>query len=248
MIVVPVEISHFASSEGKEYPVWCYLLLKQGTPGYTYLNKRQISLLSGYLDRSHRQVRRYLQYLENIGWIEPQGKVHTIKAWHKVFDLMDFHYVAGVEFDVTKIENPQAFFSGVVIGRLINFQKYKREGIGEGKSAIKYGCASTQPNLPNYFPIADRALASVLDIGKTKANKLKKLAFQYEYIDLKYNYQSYEVNGKQLKINRSDVKMIRKVFEDVGFKMRIDKKGKVTIQDADLVQPKLTYKKSRNYH
>ena len=247
MIVVPVEIAQFALSEGKEYPVHCFNLLKQETPGYTYLNKRQISILSDYLDRSNRTVRRYLSYLQGIGWIAPNGKVHTIKSWERIFKLMDFKYVAGVEFDVTKVTDPQAFYAGIVLGRLANFQKYKREGKGEGKSASFRQCASTQPSLPHFFPIADRALASILEISPSKANAIKKAAFKCGYIELKYNYWRYKVNNKPLQINRSDEMMFRRVFDDIGPKIRIDRIGRVFVQDADMVKPNLRYKKSRNY-
>lgn len=246
MIVVPTEISHFALSESKEFPIHCFNLLKQGTSGNTYLNKRQISVLSGYLDRSHRTVRRYLQYLESIGWIAPNGKVYTVKAWKKVFELMNFKYVTGVEFDVTKINDPQAFFAGIVLGRLANFQRYK-EGTGKGKSASYHQCASTQSGLPNFYPIADRALASILNIGKTKAHKLKKKAFKHKYIDLKYDFSRYKLNGKPLTIERHDEALFRHVFDEIGQKMRLNRSGIVSIQESDLVKPNLHYKKSRNY-
>jgi hypothetical protein len=245
--MVPVEISHFALSEGKEYPVHCFNLLKQETPGYTYLNKRQISILSDHLNRSNRTVRRYLSYLQGIGWIAPNGKVHTIKSWERIFRLMDFKYVIGVEYDVTKVTDPRAFFAGIVLGRLANFQRYK-EGTGKGKSASYHQCASTQPGrLPHFYPIADRALASILDIGKTKANNLKKLAHKDKYIDLEYNYYRYKLNGKPVQIQRSDERMFRRVFDDISQKMRIDRTGRVSVQGADMVKPNLHYKKSRNY-
>lgn len=246
MIMVPVEISHFALSESKEYQIYCYLLLKQQTAGMTYLNKRQISVLSAELGRSDRTVRRYLSYLENIGWIAPQGKVHIIKSWKKVFDLMDFKYVAGVEYDVTKIDDPQAFFAGIVLGRLANFQRYKQSK-GKGKSTIYRQCASTQPRSANFFPIADRALASILNISKTKAHKLKKNAFKAKYIDLKYDYRRFKLDGKPVTIEKHDEALFRRVFAEIGQKMRLNRSGRVSIQEADLIRPNLHYKRSKNY-
>lgn len=247
MIVIPVEISAFALSKSKEMPVHCFHILKQQTPGYTYLNKRQISLLSGYLSRGNRTVKRYLSYLENLGWIEPDGKVYVIKSWKRIFELMDFRYVIGVEANSLAIENPQAFYAGVVLGRLSNFGKYKREGTGKGKSTISRQCASTRPDLPQYFPIADRAIASILDISKTKANRLKKLAHKYGYVSLKYNYYPYQPEGYPVQIKRTDEAKFRKIFNDVGFKMRIDNSGNISVMDCDLIKPELRYKKCRNY-
>lgn len=244
---IPVEIAHFALSNSKEMPVHCFNLLKYNTPGYTYLNQRQITDLKGYLNRSNRTVRRYLHYLENIGWIEPDGVIYIIKSWKRIFDLMEFKFVAGVEIDPRKIEHPQAFFAGIFLGRLANFQRYKREGMDKGKSAIYPQCASAQSSLSNYFPIADRAIASILGISRSKANKLKKLANEHGYIRLKYNYTQYSSDGNFIKINRSDAALFRKIFDDVGMRMRIDKAGRVFVQNADLVKPELRYKKSRNY-
>lgn len=246
MIIVPVEIAHYALSESKEHPIYCYLLLKQETPGYTYLNKRQISVLSDYLDRSHRTVRRYLSYLEDIGWIAPNRQTYTIKSWKKVYEMMNFKYVVGVEWDVTEIDDPKVFFAGIVLGRLANFQRYK-EATGKGKSASYRQCASTQPVAPSFYPIADRAIASILEIGKTKANRIKKLAHKSGYIDLKYNYFPYKLNGNPVQIKRSDEAMFRYIFDDIGPKMRIDRKGNVSVQEADLIKPNMKYKKSRNY-
>ncbi|WP_237855778.1 hypothetical protein [Rhodohalobacter sulfatireducens] len=246
-MIIPVEISHFALSEGKEYPIHCFHLLKHVTPGHTYLNKRQISVLSAYLNRSNRTVRRYLQYLEGIGWIEPNGKVHVIKSWKKVFHQMGFRYVIGVEINPKIIKNPRAFFAGVVLGRLTNFQKYKRNSTGKGKTAISSHGGSARPGYSNYFPVADRALASILEISRSKANKLKKLAKLHGYIELKYNFYPYELNGNFIKIDNLDKHLFRKIFEDVGHKMRIDKAGRVTVQDSDLVRANLKYKKSWNY-
>lgn len=246
MIVVPVEISAFALSAGKELPVHCFHILKETTPGYTYLNKRQISDLSAYLNKSDRTVRRYLQYLEKLGWIAPNGKVFTIKSWKRVFRLMGFRYVAGVEVNITKVENPQSFYAGVVLGRLTNFQKYK-ESESKGKTAISDHGGSTKPRFPNFFPVADRALASILDISPSKANKLKKLAYKGGYIDLKYNFYPYELNGVPVKVNALNKPLFKKIFDDVGHKMRIDKSGRVTVQDSDLIRANLRYKKSWNY-
>ncbi len=246
MIIVPVEIADFALSQSKEYPIHCFHLLKQETPGYTYLNKRQISVLSDYLDRSHRTIRRYLKYLEEIGWIVAKGKVYTVRSWKKVFKRMQFKYVVGVEYDVTKVKDPQAFFAGIVLGRLANFQRYKG-GMGNGKSTIKRECASTKPRPPHYFPIADRALSSILQISVGKAKKLKKKAFKQKYIDLKSNYSRYKLRGKPVTIEKHNEAMFRYVFDDIDQKMRIDRTGRVSIQEADLIRPNLHYKKSRNY-
>lgn len=246
-MIIPIETSHFALSEGKELPVHCFHLLKYETPGHTYLNNRQISILSAYLNRGHRTVRRYLQYLEKIGWIEPQGKVYIIKSWKRVFNLMGFRYVIGVEINPTVIKNPQAFFAGVVLGRLTNFQNYKRNSTGKGKTAISSHGGSARPGYSNYFPVADRALASILEISHSKANKLKKQAYKHGYIELKYNYYPYELNGKALKVDHLNKPLFRKIFDDVGHKMRIDKSGRVTVQDSDLIRANLKYKKSWNY-
>jgi len=247
VIVVPVEISAFALSAGKELPVHCFHILKETTPGYTYLNKRQISNLSAYLNRSDRTVRRYLQYLESVGWIAPNGKVYTIKSWKRVFSLMGFRYVAGVECNITKVENPQAFYAGIVLGRLSNFQRYKRNGSDKEKSAILSQCAPNQSIRSKFSPIADRALAQILDISHSKANAIKKKASEHGYINLKYNIYPYELNGFPVEIKPSDARLFRKVFDDVSYKMRIDKTGTVSIQDSDLIRAKLRYKKSWNY-
>lgn len=246
-MIIPVEIAHFALSKGKEDPVHCFHLLKHETPGHTYLNNRQISVLSAYLNRSHRTVRRHLQYLEKIGWIEPHGKVYIIKSWQRVFHLMGFQYVIGVEINPTVIKNPQAFFAGVVLGRLTNFQNYKRNSTGKGKSAILSQGASAKPGYSNYFPVADRALASILEISHSKANKLKKQAYKNGYIELKYNFYPYELNGNFIKVDNLNKVLFRKIFDDVGHKMRIDKTGRVSVLDSDLIRANLKYKKSWNY-
>ena len=66
-LVIPVEVAKYALSESKEMPIHCFHVLKHITPGYTYMNRRQISLLSDYLDRSPRTIKRYLSYLEGMG-------------------------------------------------------------------------------------------------------------------------------------------------------------------------------------
>lgn len=246
MIVVPVEIAHYALSEGKEYPIYTYLLLKQETCGMTYLNKRQISLLSTELGRHERTVKRYLNYLESLGWIAPMGKVYVIKSWKRVFSLMGFKYVSGVEYDVTDVDDPQAFFAGIVIGRLTNFQHYK-EGKGKGRSTIHRQCASTRPDLPYFYPVADRALASILDISRSKARKLKQKAFEAEYINLKHNYRPYKQNDKHVRLKKHDEPLFRSVFDEIGQKMRFSRDGRVFMQDADLIRANLHYKRSRNY-
>lgn len=249
MIVVPVEISAFALSQSKELPIHCYHILKEKTmgSGTAYLNNRQISILSAYLKRDNRTIRRYLSYLESIGWIEPNGKVYTVKSWKNVFRLMGFKYVTGVECNITQVRNAQAFYAGIVIGRLSNFQRYKRNGTDKEKSAILSQSAPNQSDRSNFFPIADRALAQILGISKAKANKLKKSAHKYGYIDLKYNFYPYVLDGKPLKIDSLNKPLFKKLFDDIGHKMRIDKTGRVSIQDSDLIKSKLRYKKSWNY-
>ena len=160
---------------------------------------------------------------------------------------MGFRYVAGVECNITKVEHPQAFYAGIVLGRLSNFQRYKRNGTGKDKTTILSECGSIQSDRSKYFPIADRALSQILDISPSKANKLKKLAKKHGYIDLKYNFYPYQINGKTLKVNALNKPLFRKIFDDVGHKMRIDKTGRVSIQDSDLIRAKLRYKKSWNY-
>lgn len=246
-LVIPVEVAKYALSESKEMPIHCFHVLKHITPGYTYMNRRQISLLSDYLDRSPRTIKRYLSYLEGMGWIQPDGSIYVIKSWKRIFSLMGFEYVAGVEANPLKIEHPQAFLAGVFIGRLANFQRYKRNSQGKGKSANLGYCASTQPGCSTFFPIADRAIASILEVSRSKANKLKKLANEYGYIKLRYNYYQYSIDGNLIQINRSDEALFRELFDDIGMKMRIDKAGRVFVQDADLVKPELRYKKSQNY-
>jgi hypothetical protein len=246
-MIIPVEISRFALSEGKENQIHCYLLLKHETSGHTYLNKRQISVLSAYLDKGEKTIKRYFKYLEGIGWIEPNGKVYIIKSWKNVFKLMGFRYVIGVEINPTVIKDPKAFFAGVVLGRLTNFQNYKRNSTGKGKTTISSHGGSARPGYSNYFPVADRALAAILKIGKTKANEVKKLASENGYIELKYNFYPYEINGNPIKIDQQDKQLLRKIFDDIGHKMRVDKSGRVSVLDSDLIRANLKYKKSWNY-
>lgn len=244
-MLVPVEVSAYALSSGKEYAVHCFNLLKQETPGQTYLNRRQISLLSANLNKTQRTVRRYLQYMEGAGWIEPDGRVYIIKSWKRIFSLMGFQYTMGTEADITKVKNPQAFYAGIVLGRLSNFQQYK-ERAGKGKAAISSHGSSAKPG-QSFFPVADRALAEILGISHSKANKLKKLASGSGYIDMRYNFYPYELDGNFIQVDHLNKAMFRQIFDDIGHKMRIDKNGRVSIQDSDLIRANLKYKKSWNY-
>ena len=99
-------------------------------------------------------------------------------------------------------------------------------------------CTKQLPALStDYFSVSNIGIAKLLNISKSSASRYKNIAKRAEYIKIKKNYVKTDFSGKHLSL-------YKKAYPDDSNKVRIYK-GKLYLQDMDLIKCNITFTKRK---
>lgn len=245
-LLIPVELCKYAISNHKEQEIFTLILLKKLLGGQGYVTKHLKKELSKIESKSLRSIDRYICYLKQECFINFDKKTGLcfIKSWYRIIEMLEIKFQSGVKCYPAKIRDPQAFFAGAVIGRLVNEnrQKYKRNNkVAQNRMAR----ASNTDIRFVYQECSNRAFAKICNISLSSAYRLKRKAFNQGYLVLKRNLKPIVIGGRHISLSKIEKKQFMQIYPEY-YQVRIIE-GKAYSVDSDLVKSLLKFKRSQNY-
>ena len=180
-------------------------------------------------------IRNNLKILREINWVgyNPKSGYYFIRGFDRIRILDGFTRRTGVEYETKGIRYFKAFCIGAIIGYLVNNQKRDKWLLERKKARSSQGSHLSS----SFFPISSWVLAKILNVSLSTAHRLKTLAANEGYIQIK----------KQLKpmgIHVKHVNCIKKYFPEIEHKIRIQR-NELFIQEVDMISHNLYYKNSK---
>jgi hypothetical protein len=232
-MIIPVELCFYTLRNKLIRPCQLYVYLKSVCRGQLRLQKEDINNISKILGlKSSRAIVNNLKILQINNWIGycHKSKYYLVRGFKRIGSYYNFKSRSGAEFNSNDIRQFKAFLAGTTISYLANRQKRAK-----WMSERKKGRSTPGIHTPsNFYPVANLALAKILNISSSTAFEFKKLAARHKYILLKKNFRSTGLS-KVLK-NR-----YKRNSPDIAHKVRIRKK-EIVLQDIDTVCPIIRFK------
>ena len=224
---VPIELCQFAIQYRSVNQFRLYILLKWYSSGKLRLSQSDLKGIAIFLSCSKRTIKNLLKNLLAINWIgfNPKSQIYFIRGFYKVCEIERLNSIAGAWFEFSDFETFEAFCAATIFAKLIKIQKRRRWL--ERKKAPR--SKHTRPVV--FFPIAVRALAKILNISESKSYRIKKLAKDAGYIEVKK-----KLIYLNLPLNQ------RNCFPDESYRIRTIK-GKLFLIEPDEIQTFILLKK-----
>ncbi len=235
-ILIPVEMCSFALSQKFIRPCQLYIYLKSKCSGKIILHKKDLKLIAETLGLSSgRTIQNNLKILRQANWIgyNPKTNIYFIRSFDCVRTQHGFISRSCAEFDKREIKQFKAFLAGAIISNLVNSQR-RGKWITERQKG-RSNQIIRQPSV--YFPVANLALAKVLNVSISTAFEFKKLAHKAGYIKLEKNFKDTRVNPKFAKAYKRN-------YSEIAHKIKFHQ-GKLMIQGIDTVFPCVRFKRRK---
>ena len=177
---VPIELCELAIQYRSVNQFRLYILLKWYSSGKIRLSQTDLTGIATFLSCSKRTIKNLLRNLIAINWIgfNPKSQIYFIRGFYKVCEIERLNSIAGAWFEFSDFETFEAFCAATIFAKLIKFQKRRRRLERKKGRSIH-----TRPVV--FFPIAIRYMAKILNISESKAYRIKKLAKEAGYIEVK---------------------------------------------------------------
>lgn len=198
-IYVPNELCEFVLKNKFVRPMQLYIHLKGKASGMIKLTDEIKGIIGKEIGlKSKRAVSNNLKLLVERGWIgfDKQSGYYFIRNFESVKKTEGLSRSMAAEFYFQDIKKLKAFLCGAVIAKLIRSQKRQKREL-ERLKGRSYQCSR---NCQNYYPVANMALAKILNITISTAFELKKLAAKSGYIKIKKNFQPIAI-GSMTQVN-----------------------------------------------
>jgi hypothetical protein len=181
---IPVEICAYVITYKRIRPFQLYIFLKFSCSGKRKISHKDIREIAKELNvKSPKTIRENLNLLQKKDWVGYNAKsglyfIRSFATIRRIQQLQQSNTCA--EFDERDILKTKAFLAGAVIGKLCNTQKWRAWKSERNKQRSKH-----LDHVPPFFPVADAALASVLNISISRAHRLMALAGEAKYIRIR---------------------------------------------------------------
>lgn len=235
-MLIPVEMCFYAISNKFIRPFQLYIYLKSICSGKIIIQQADFKKIAEALNlKSERTIKNNLKILLKNNWIGHNKKsgYYFIRGFEKIRTYFDFKSRTGAEFETKDITKFKAFIAGAVIGYLVSQQK-RREWVSERK---KWRSNQLTHKPSKLYPIANFALAKILNASYCKAQGLKKLAHKAGYILLKKNFTDTGVDAKFKR-------RYKKVNPENAHRVRLHK-NKLVLQDTDTALSDIRFKRRK---
>jgi hypothetical protein len=236
-LLIPVEICNFAITNKCIKPLQLYIYLKSISSGKLFFTKQgqaKCAKALGY--KSVKSVTYNLNLLLKRNWVgyNKSSGIYFIRSFRRIKKFINAKSNTCAEFNTNEIKNFKGFVAGACIGYLVNQQKRK---IWLTESKNRDSKPISQNPIPDYYPVANHALAQIWKVAISTAFVLKKLAHKKGYISVKKEFQLINVS-----INFK--KQYQKSNPEIAHKVRV-KNNKLFLQEADKIMSKIRFKSSR---
>ena len=231
--LVPVQLCEFALTENFCNPFRLYLYLKGQCSGKQKINKSDLKAFAAELNCNEKSIKNNLKKLIAANWVgyNKSSNYYFVRGFDFVMQLQGFISKTGTEFQKSYLNNFKAFTAGAVIGYMINTIR-KRQVVG-GKIAPSRQAACSS----NGYSLSTRLLAKKINVSVGLASKLKRLASDAGFIQLKKGFQETEVPFDQKRF-------YAKAFPELSGRIR-QKKGLLVLVDSDRIVSNIRFKKRK---
>lgn len=176
---VPIELCQFAIQYRSVNQFRLYILLKWYSSGKLRLSQSDLKGIASFLSCSKRTVKNLLKNLLAENWIgfNPKSQIYFIRGFYKVCKIERLNPIAGAWFEFSDFETFEAFCAATIFAKLIQKQKRRRRLEREKGRSIH--------TRPAAFPVSIRYMAKVANLSESKVYRIKKLAKEAGYIEVK---------------------------------------------------------------
>jgi hypothetical protein len=177
---IPVELCFYVLKKKWLPSFKVYILLKLTCSGKRFLtlyDKKVFSEFCGYA--SIRAFENHVKNLLELNWIgyNRETKIYHIRGFEFIQNQLGLRSRTGFWFSFHQIRLFDGIVYGAIIGYLCKSQE-KKQRIDPKKGRSNQVLCKT----PGYYPIANRALAKILNISISTASMMKRRAVQAQSI------------------------------------------------------------------
>ncbi|MCW3789354.1 hypothetical protein [Plebeiibacterium sediminum] len=201
---IPVELAYWAITNKKSRLVQVYLCLKALCDGKLKINSETQKCIANFIGVKSRQtISNHLNQLLELNWVGYNNKsgYYFIRSFGFVMNQLGFKRQTLAKFEIDDIKIIKAFFIGAIISDLI--KKQKRQIVRTER--LKGRFYQSRKNVASFYPIANIALAKILNISIYSAFKYKQLAKDCNFIEIKNNRRLLKINKNELWIYRKSI-------------------------------------------
>ena len=185
--LIPIEICQDALMNKTVRELQIFIWLKMYCSGKLRITSEVLRKIMADLGiKTDKTVWAGINSLLNKGWITFSRKsgYYFIKSFERIRESEGYTRRTGAEFNIKDIKSFKGFIVAAVIGQMISVQK-KHRWITERK---KRGSKTVNHSPQLYFPIANAALAKILNVSVSTAYEWKKLADKHGFISIKKDF------------------------------------------------------------
>ena len=233
---IPVEVCEYVIRKKFYRPMQVYIFLKVNCSGKIKKKELDYKIIAEALClKSTRAVRNNLNILLKSNWMGycKKSGYYYVRAFEKIRQMYGFYARTAAYFDGNEIHHMKAFIAAVKIAYLVNKQKRKKRATErvQGRS-IHIARSSSQ-----YYPLANEAMAKVLEISISTAYQLKLLASNAGYIHIKKTFE--EIN-----CGAGEANLFKRGLPELADKV-ITNTGKIRLQGIDMVMHFIKFSKRK---
>lgn len=236
IVKIPVELCEYVIRNNFYRPMQLYIYLKLNTSGQVRsgdLRYDEIAKAIGLT--TGRAVRNNMKLLLEKNWVgyNKKSKYYFIRGFKKIMQICGFSSKTAAVFDSVDILKLKAFVSAVRIAYLINKQKRKKWATELVKGCSNHIARSSS----QYYPLANEALAKVLEISISTAYQLKLLASKAGYIHIKKTFQNTSFAA-------SEASLFKRGHPEIAKKV-ITNTGNIQLQGIDMVAHSIKFSRRK---
>jgi hypothetical protein len=249
---IPVQLIEYAFQNKLTRPLAVYIYLKFYTTGKTHKDSPVFDHLKRVLGiKDDRTLSKYLKTLLEHNWvgfnsISGNYFIRGFDLLREQLELRKRQAVVCYHYYLGKI---QSFFTGAVICKYINIQKYLSVRKGRRASAVTHNRDVTfQPGTPSfhtkeYYGLANSIIAKILGCKQTRACQLKHKAEDDGFIKVKKRFRDYvTLISKDYLVRSQLYELNPKLMGRLKFITQKDSTIKIVEQLYDEIEPCLTLK------
>ena len=222
----------------EEKQLQLYLFLSIITSGKIKSDDIDYNELSRVLGiKTHKTIKCHLNALLQRNWIgySNKSKNYFIRGFDKIKEIEKITTKTAAVFSIEYFSNFKAWCGSILYAylyRKTRWSKYKKS------ASYKEKASQTIYTAPLFLPVATTGCSKFYKISVGQASKLKKLAFEAGFIDVRKNYKNSNIvlEEKELFKKYGDTNLANKV--------RV-RNGQVVFQEIDTILPRIALSKRK---
>jgi len=229
-LLVPIDLCRFALRERLVPPLKLFIYLKATCAGQKKLKYGDVAAICRYLKWTPKTYKSNLRKLLSRNWVgyNINSGYHFVRGFNRIAKREGFRSRSAVLFQPKDFNDFRSFIAGAVICGLVSQQR-GRKFLEERKA---WRSNPTKSDLPSFYPVASKALSTILGISISSARSLKDLAKNGGYIRIQKKLRSTDVPSNQKN-------SYKKAVPEEAHKVRV--RGRwLWLQDIDTVCPLMT--------